>query len=74
MAKRTNDEYWKTINFIQTWIKSKIGIGNHIVIDFYARINQKKHSRHIQYNFRRFKADEYLLSHNQQDYWLKTSS
>ena len=71
MAKRTNDEYWKTINFIQTWIKSKIGIGNHIVIDFYARINQKKHSRHIQYNFRRFKADEYLLSHNQQDYWLK---
>ena len=40
METRPNSESWKKIDMIQTWIKSKIGIGKHIVIDFFARINK----------------------------------
>jgi hypothetical protein len=34
--KRTNDPYWKKIDYVQTNIKAKIGLGKPIFIDFYA--------------------------------------
>ena len=39
--KRTNDPYWQKIDYVQTNIKAKIGIGKPIYIDFYADLNCK---------------------------------
>ena len=56
------------IDFIQTCIKSKIGIGKHIAIDYFSRVNKNKPSKYINYNFRRFKSDEYLLANEPKEY------
>ena len=41
MNKGLNDQAWKRINFIQTWLKTKIGIGKKLIINFFAKINKK---------------------------------
>ena len=71
MSRRPNDEYWKGVEFIQTWIKAKRGIGKAIEIDFFPKINKKHPSQHINYNFRKFKADNWLLKNDAKQYCLK---
>lgn len=39
--KRPNSPYWKTLDYVQTNIKSKIGIGKPIYIKFYADLASK---------------------------------
>lgn len=39
--KKANDNFWKTVNSIQTNIKAKIGCGYPITVKFYAHINKE---------------------------------
>ena len=71
MSRRPNDDFWKKVEFIQTCIKAKRGIGKSIPIDFFARINKKSPSKNIIYNFRKFKTDKWLMKNNQKEYCLK---
>ena len=43
--KRTNDPYWQKIDYIQTNIKAKIGIGEAIFVDFYADLSHRNSFR-----------------------------
>ncbi|CAI2362192.1 unnamed protein product [Moneuplotes crassus] len=71
MTRRPNDDYWKKIEFIQTCVKAKKGIGENIKIDFYSRISKEYPMNHIVYNFRKFKADQWLMKHNPKEYCRK---
>ena len=39
--RRTNSPYWRKLDYVQTNIKSKIGIGKPIFIKFYADLDSK---------------------------------
>lgn len=39
--KRPNSPYWKTLDYVQTNIKSRVGIGRPIFIKFYADLKSK---------------------------------
>lgn len=71
MSRRPNDEYWKKVEFIQTCIKSRLGIGTPIVIDFYAKINKRAPSREIQYDFSKFAKDHWLMLNDPKQYCQK---
>lgn len=71
MSRRPNDEYWKGIEYIQTCIKAKLGIGKSIQIDYYPKLNKRNPSHYIHYNFRKFKSDQYLMINSPKEYCLK---
>lgn len=56
--KRGNDDFWKEIYCIQTIVKSKIGIGQHIFVDFVAPFDKSSPYYEIKYDFRQFKNEE----------------
>ena len=66
--KRGNDDFWREIYCIQSIVKSKIGIGQHIFVDFVAPINEDSPYIEIPYNFRQYGNDSELEI---EDYWLK---
>ena len=51
--RRANDDYWKTIDCVQTIVKSKTGIGHPIFILFYAPMKEDK--VHLDINYEGFK-------------------
>lgn len=59
--KRANDDFWKTINFVQTCVKAQIGCGTPIIVNFFAPINTKRVADTIDYNFRQFGEDEEII-------------
>ena len=68
--KRGNDDFWKEIYCIQTIVKAKIGIGQHIFVDFVAPIDRDSPYFEINYDFRIFNEDsDWTLD----EYWLKLS-
>lgn len=71
MSRRPNDDYWKKIEFIQTCIKARRGIGKAIEIDYYPKVNKKTPSKPIHYNFRSYKPDNYLLKNDPELYCQK---
>ena len=50
--KRANDDYWKTVSYIQTNIKSKLGCGSPIIIPFYAPLDLEDIDAEIFYDFK----------------------
>jgi hypothetical protein len=71
MSRRPNDDYWRKVEFIQTCIKSKLGIGEQISVDFFAKISKKIPSRPILFDFRSFQSDQYLMINNKKEYCHK---
>lgn len=69
--KKSNDVYWKTINSIQTNVKSKIGCGIPITVKFYAKIDRQNPDETIIYDFRSFGEDMFLIRNDEEKYCLK---
>ena len=70
--KRANDEYWNTVSYIQTNVKSKLGCGTPIIIKFYAPIGEGEEAeQEIQYDFRGLGADISLLRSDEYQYCVK---
>lgn len=59
--RRANDEFWKTVDCIQTSVKSKTGIGHPIFVSFYAPINENEPSKDIDYSSFKSMPDDYEL-------------
>jgi hypothetical protein len=64
---RAAHEYWKSVIYIQTNIKSRIGCGTPIVVKFYAPLDHQNPDAEISYDFRSF-GDEVELIKNGDDY------
>ena len=57
---RKND-YWKTIELIQTSIKSATGCGKPISIHFFAPMDEKNPMAEIKYNYKDLPSDCELI-------------
>jgi len=56
---RNNDPFWRTVDYIQTNVKSQVGIGTSIVIRFYSDLEpDPKNPDRIQYDLDKFQDDE----------------
>lgn len=70
--RRANDDYWKTLNYIQTNVKAQIGCGTPIIVRFFAPIDENKTEATIDYNYQEFGEDEDLLRNGMEEaYCLK---
>lgn len=50
---RNNDPYWRTVDYVQTNVKAKIGVGIPIVIKFYADLDDNPINNHrILYDYK----------------------
>ncbi|CDW75762.1 UNKNOWN [Stylonychia lemnae] len=50
--RRANDPFWKSLECIQTCVKSKVGLGKHIFIPFKVEVKNKEHiNQEIEYQF-----------------------
>lgn len=56
--RRANDDFWKTVDCIQTSVKSKTGIGHPVFLQFYAPINEKLPTLDIDYSAFKSMADD----------------
>lgn len=67
---RNNDPYWRTVDYVQTNVKAKIGIGIPIVIKFYADLEEDPNNLHrLTYDYKKYGEDE--LIRNELIYCLK---
>ena len=48
--RRANDEFWRTVDCIQTSIKAKTGIGVPVFVNFFAPINEQDTLKEIDYS------------------------
>jgi hypothetical protein len=65
---RINDDYWKSVECIQTTVKQKIGVGEPIQINFFAPMNEAKPGDEIDYNYLdNFPSDYILISNGQEE-------
>lgn len=71
LAIRANDNFWKTVNCIQTNVKAPIGCGTPIIVNFYAPVNPDDITATMNYDFRQFGNDEDLIRNNEETYCLK---
>ena len=67
--QRNNDPFWKTVDYVQTNIKSQVGIGTPIVIKFYADLENKNDDNRLIYDHERFGEDHEI--ENELIYCLK---
>jgi uncharacterized protein YmfQ (DUF2313 family) len=67
----SNENIGKSIQFDQSQVKAKRGIGRSIEIDYFAHVNKRNPSKEINYNFRVFKPDQFLMENDQKEYCLK---
>ena len=65
--RRAAHEYWKSVIYIQTNLKSRIGCGTPIIVKFYAPLDHEIPDAEIQYDFKSF-GDEIELIRNGEDY------
>ena len=65
---RINDDYWTRVELIHTTVKSKIGIGEPITINFFAPINEAKPNDEIEYDYKtQFPHDYYMIYNNREE-------
>jgi len=64
---RINDPYWLRVEIIHTIVKSRIGIGAPIYIDFFAPINEAKPSEEIDYTYKGKLTEYDLISKGQEE-------
>ena len=64
-------DFWKTISYVQTCVKSKKGFGKEIQVDFYAPLDFANPNNEIKYDFRSLGDDVELLSTNEYKYCVK---
>lgn len=69
--KRFSDEMWKSMMCIQTNVKSQIGLGYPIHIDFYAPVDINDPEKQIFYNYRDVGDDLQLIKEDEEKYCLK---
>jgi hypothetical protein len=69
--KKSNDNYWKTVNSIQTNVKSKIGCGMPITVKFYAKIDRHYPDETIIYDYKSLGDDVHLIRNDEEKYCLK---
>lgn len=62
---------WLTVSHVQVNVKSKIGCGQPIVVEFFAHIDAEDKTRAIEYDFRALGEDQDLIRNNQHRYCLK---
>lgn len=65
--RRANDDFWKTIDCIQTTVKAKTGIGHPIFYPFFAPLNDEDPSKEIDYSHFKNMADENELIKEEED-------
>jgi hypothetical protein len=69
--RRTSDDFWKHVNSIQTCVRSKIGCGEPIIINFLAPICANDPAKEIEYDYRAIGKDSDLLRVDDKKYCLK---
>ena len=70
--KRAAHEYWHSVIYIQTNIKSKLGLGSPVVIKFYAPIDLDHLNAEILYDYKALGDDaELIKSGDDSAYCLK---
>ena len=69
--RRANDDYWQTIECIQTSVPSRIGCGEPIIIKYYADLDLEHPECEIRYDYKQFPRDEVLLASDPITYCLK---
>lgn len=53
--RRANDSFWKTLECIQTAIKSKMGLGKHYFVPFKVELKDKTSVNcELKYNYKKF--------------------
>ncbi|CDW81558.1 UNKNOWN [Stylonychia lemnae] len=65
--RRANDEFWRTVDCIQTSIKAKTGIGIPIFVNFLAPINEQDPSKEIDYSHFKVMQEDFELLKNEED-------
>lgn len=65
--KRQNDKYWLNLQYVQTNVKAKIGIGKPIYIRFYANYDKTHPELPINFDF-----DQFDEKKSKEEYCLKT--
>ena len=64
MNKSKKNDYWKSVECIQTCLKTSLGIGHHFIVQFEAHPNKKDPFEPLDYQHSKFKSDEYLIKKN----------
>ena len=59
---RPNDQYWKTIEVIQTCTKSKTGCGTPIFVHYFAPLDEESPSEDIVYDLSKFPSNADLIA------------
>jgi len=65
--RRANDDFWRTLDCVQTTVKSKTGIGHPIFIQFYAPINEKEPTKDIDFSSYKTMLDDQELMKQEED-------
>ena len=69
--RKEEDSHWKAIECIQSNVKSMIGCGYPIIVNFYAPITKEGRDVKIVYDTKQFPSDSVLIKHDEQEYCLK---
>ena len=64
MNKSRKNDYWKTVECIQTCLKTSLGIGHHFIVQFEANVRKEDPFEPLIYDYKKFKSDEYLIKKN----------
>lgn len=71
MNKSKKNDYWKTVECVQTCLKTSLGIGHHFIVQFEANPNKKDPFEPLDFQHKKFKSDEILIKKNLRKYCLK---
>ena len=69
--KRASDDFWKSVNCIQTNIRAKIGCGFPIIVKFYSPVSHSDPSSEIHFDFQQFGDDRELIRTDLSKYCIK---
>ena len=50
--KRPNDDFWKSIKYIQTCLKAKSGLGEPLIVSYKAPLDEHNPLKHVKYSFK----------------------
>lgn len=70
-AKAKGVSYWRTVQCVQANIKSRIGVGQPVIVHFFAKMDPIDHQAPIEYDYNGLGNDKDLIRHDKHKYCLK---
>ena len=69
--RRKGDDFWKTIEVVQSLLKTTKGFGSHYVVDFSAKVDKDNPTSELHYDYASMGEDRDLIKSDPEAYCLK---